>query len=220
MTERIINELWELYIPNGPMHWVALQLEAYARRALDSVPLASNIEQARALSEVHEFLIKRDFTQESNVRRHLAVHRALTKDYVPVVHDVLLVSAFELLAKASLIRRSLVVHEIKEPIDLSDMQRKIPIHRNTLRARQKLGETIVFSNRTIGLSVLLGSKYRKHYPLSNLEYQGLKEARERRNLIHFQVHLLWNVSKSLIEFAAYLGQNIPKFINGRRQRSA
>jgi hypothetical protein len=197
----------------------ALYLDAYSRKTLSRVTLVGCLERAEALLDVAEDHFVASFTNERSRRIHEHVFRALSDCYEPIVDDVLLISAFEMYAKASLLRRGFAVHEISAPKDLRDTQRSKPIHRNTLRARKRTGANVAFKEGTIGLSTLLSKEYEAKYPMPTDVKKGLGEARRRRNLVHFQTALMWAVTRDLVAFATHLNSKVPVFVNGRRKRA-
>jgi hypothetical protein len=69
---------------------------------------------------------------------------------------------------------------------------------------------VVFSEKTVGLGILLKPAYLKKYPITKQVATGLEEIRERRNQIHFQTGFAWSVTSDVLATVAHLDQVIPK----------
>ncbi len=184
------------------LDWSALSM-------LNRTTIAANIDRARLLRRLIDESLATGVTDEATFHMRVELHNMLTDLFEVITDDLLLLSAFELHAKAELLRRGYIVHEL-EAGDLSDQQKKRPLHVRTVRAALNRGEQVRFRDHTIGVSVLLRGSYRAKYPFSPSVLRGLREVQNRRNLIHFHVGLAWTVSEDLLAAAQFLDKAIPQ----------
>ncbi len=149
------------------------------------------------------------------------IFRLLTECYEPIADDVLVISAFEIHAKATLLRSGYVIHEIARPRSLSKRQRESPVHVRTLRAAAHAGELPQFKQTTVGIDTLLKNAYRKHYAVPEKASLALQEVRRRRNFVHFAEPYVWSVERELLELIEHLSAVIPPIrIRRRTHRGA
>ncbi|MGH7926480.1 MAG: hypothetical protein ACREQV_01635 [Candidatus Binatia bacterium] len=185
-------------------------LDQAARSMLERTRIINNVERARLLLDALDRLPTPVEARESSEGElWFELFRLLCDNYAPIVDDLLLISAFEMAAKASLLRAGYVIHEIETPKDLRACQRKRPVHRRTVRASITRGTDVQFSDRTIGMPALMEPKYFVRHRLPRGAASALREVQGRRNLVHFQMLLMWGVDRDLISLVEHLDRSLP-----------
>ena len=199
----------DLYKSGGKIAPYTRMLDWSARQMLQKTTIFGTLVRAKALHQIfHSMPFGANPSQEELERSHELLgllHECLS----PLVYDLLLLSAFEINAKTELLRKRYVVHDVLGPDDIADRQRKQPIHVRTVQASQQTSTPITFKDTTLGLGTLLKPNYKKYYPMSPLANAGLKEVRERRNLVHFHMGYGWTITPELFAFVEHLNRAIP-----------
>ncbi len=199
--------------------YYAKQLDWSARSMLDKAKLTSNIERAKSLRALLDKHMIKSYNDDEHIEEAVLIHKLLSECFEVITDDLMFLSAFEMYAKGKLLRKGYLVHEVKKPSNLCKKQRKNPIHMRTIRALDKKGESIEFSEKTIGIGQLLEAGYISKYPLGSAALKGLSEVRGRRNLVHFQMGMAWTVSTDLLEFVEHLDSVIPAHEKNRKKQS-
>lgn len=197
----------------------AKQLEGSARSMLDKAKLASNLERAKSLRALLDKHMAKGEKDDEHVEEIFLIHRLLNECFEVITDDLMLLSAFEMYTKGKLLRKGYLVHEVRKPNKMYKRQKKSPVHVRTVRALDRKGEHIEFSEKTIGIGQLLEQGYICKFPLGQSVLKGLSEVRKRRNLVHFQMGMAWSITQELIDFVEYLESVVPAHENGRRKQS-
>ena len=197
----------------------AQQLHQGARLMLERTAIVSNLQRAYLLLDVMESLQHSPQVGVSQESRVFGVFALLTDCYSYIADDLLVAAAFEIHAKAKLLKAGYVIHNIREPVHLRKLQKKQPIHVRTVRARMKQGDNVLFDRITLGIATLLEARYLSHYPLTPGALGALGEVRRRRNLVHFAEPHSWAVDRNLLELVEHLNRDIPPFRKRQRRRS-
>jgi hypothetical protein len=177
---------------------------------LERTAILPNLERANLLLDVLERLTPAErFGDESEQSRFFGIFRLLSACYAVIADDLLILSAFEIHAKAVLLKSGYVIHEIRKPAALKSRQRERPIHVRTIRAAIRSGDSVVFAHTTLGIKTLLQSKYITRYPVPLDATIALEEVRTRRNYVHFAEPYAWGVDRNLLELVAHLNKAIP-----------
>jgi hypothetical protein len=204
--------LHDRYRNGGPLQPEADMILRMARHTLESATLIKHFNREKVIRDLMDEWNKGGLGVSTDRRIVVALELGMLLNvefFKVVVDDMLLVSAFEMHAKAALLKKGYIVHYVEFPLDLKKTQKSRPIHVRTVRAMVKKVNIPKFSQKTLGLSDLLRDEYVLHYPLSQLERKGLKEAIERRNLIHFHTGTAYNVTHALLALAKHLMSIIP-----------
>jgi hypothetical protein len=190
-----------------------------ARVMLDRTTIVPNLQRAKILLDVLDVLQTGDHhDNELELQRVFDVFSLLTDCFEPIADDVLIISALEIHAKAELLRKGYVIHEIRQPSRLRKQQKEKPVHVRTVRAAIRKGEQVVFNQGTLGIGLLLIDKYLKHYPVPPTAVAALAEVRRRRNFVHFPDPYGYGVDRGLLQLVQHLHTVIPP-IKIRRRRS-
>jgi len=176
-----------------PLNW-------FARNTLEKAKIAQNIERAKELRGVYDSLLK----DKRPVEEWSTVFRVLSGYYEVIQDDLMLISAYELHLKSKLLRKNYAIHEICAPKELSKRQKKEPIHKRTMQAYIARGETIKFTEKTLGISTITEKGYAKFHTTNRSVERGFKIAKARRNLVHFTLGHAYQVDKELLDFVEYL----------------
>ena len=188
----------------------ARAIEWSARRLLQRTRILENLSRAKTLRK----LLDRSFVSGQNddeaVMDRFELHDMLIDCYDVMVDDLLLLSAFENHAKAVLLARGYVVHQINKPAYLKSKQRAAPVHVRAVRSAIRKGEAVSFSEKTVGLQELFEGAYLRRFPIPADVNKGLQEIRARRNQIHFNSGFAWTLSIEVLAAASHLGSTIPK----------
>jgi hypothetical protein len=219
-SDRSIHDLFhDHYSGSGSAaSWIEY-IDRGARVMLDRTTIVPNLQRAKVLRDVLDVFGTGDHLNELEQQRVFDVFSLLTGCFEPIADDVLIISALEIHAKAELLRKGYVIHEIRHPSRLRKQQKDAPVHVRTVRAAIRKGEQVVFNHGTIGISVLLLDKYLKHYPIPPNAVAALAEVRRRRNFVHFPDPYAYGVDRSLIELVQHLHNVIPPIKIRRRPRS-
>jgi len=120
----------------------------------------------------------------------------ISKRYDIVHDDLFIVAAFENFAKAELLSKRYLVHRIRDPKKLSRIQRRHPIHINTIRSKKYRSEVFI-EHSTIGVNNLLHDKYLAIIGITDAEKIALENCRQIRNSIHFGGPRVYGYGKGL-----------------------
>ena len=211
--------LHDVYREGKALAAYAPTLEWAARSFLDKATLIRRLESARITTTLIDTAFKQPFTDP--MRPDVGALTRLSMEFFePLVDDVLLISAFENMAKAKLLRRRYVVHEITRPRALAERQRGEPVHVMTINSEMKRCQRVDFKETTIGLATLLKPQYLRLFPLPTKAMKAMEEVRLRRNLVHFNFGLMWRLSSELIALADHLNAKIPKHRSHQRSTAA
>jgi len=123
----------------------------------------------------------------------------LWRDTYDVEHDDLfMIAAFENYAKASLLSKGYVVHQIKSPNKLCRKQHTTPIHIRTIRSKNNLKE-LYLKHNTISMTQILEPNYIKALGLSEKETISIKKCKSIRNSIHFGGPKIYGLGSELYD---------------------
>jgi hypothetical protein len=217
---RSIHDLYhDRYVSGGRRLDDARQLDVGARLMLERSTILPRLSRAKVLLDLLDLCWQGGKHQEASERQRVFdVFGLLTECYQPVVDDLLVISAFEIHAKAVLLKLGYVIHQIRKPKALRSLQNESPVHVRTVRASTKRGEDVLFHRNSVGIEVLLQDEYLKHYPLPVGAAAAIMEARTRRNTIHFAEPYVWALDRNLVELVEHLGSAIPRVPIRRRAR--
>ena len=129
----------------------------------------------------------------------MGLFRAQCELHEYIIDEVAIVSAFELYAKAILLKKQCLIHEITQPSYLRAQQKRSPIHRATYRASHRKGETPQISFKTLGTSQLLKLKYKKKIGLPSHVYTEIANFNKDRNLVHLHAIQIYGLSEKNIK---------------------
>lgn len=185
-------------------------LEWSARSIFKKAKIAENYKRAKILRKILDEKFKAaDFDDEQSVHEIGDLHFILVECHEVITDDLLIISAFETMAKRRLMGKCYVIHEIENPRDLRSRQRRSPIHARTIKAYEDRGESVTFRENTIGIHLLMQKGYRKRISFPDDLQGGIEIARKRRNLIHFRIASFYTVEIELLDLVAYLDDFIP-----------
>jgi hypothetical protein len=215
---RSIHDLYhDRYVSGGRRLNDARQLDVNARMMLERSKILPNLARANLLLDLLDFCRKGGHVlDDAEHQRVFDVFSLLMECYQYIVDDLLVVSAFEIHAKAVLLKSGYVIHQIREPKKLRKIQSKAPIHVRTVQASSKRGEEVRFQSYSLGIGVLLQEKYLQHYPLPSGTDAAIAQAKTRRDTIHFAEHYPWAVDRNLLKLVEHLGSAIPPIRIRRR----
>lgn len=218
-ADRNIHDLFhDYYVGSAAMRSWIDYIHRGARVMLDRTTIATNLKRAKMLLDVLDVFWRDDLVVDEPARqRAFDIFSLLTECFEPVADDVLIISALEIHAKAELLRKGYVIHEIRRPGRLRNQQKQKPVHVRTVRAAVRSGEAVLFNQGTIGVSVLLADKYLKKYPVPSSAATALAEVRRRRNFVHFPDPYAYSVDRSLVELVQHLDTVIPRITEGKRR---
>lgn len=219
-SNRSIHDLFhDHYSGSGSAaSWIEY-IDRGARVMLDRTAIVRNLQRAKLLVDVLDVFWTGDhIDNELERQRVFDLSSLLTDCFEPIADDVLIISALEIHAKAELLRKGYVIHEIRRPSRLRKQQKDRPVHVRTVRAAIRKGEQVVFNQFTIGISILLLDKYFKHYPVPPTAVAALSEVYRRRNFVHFPDPYTYGVDRSLLELVQHLHAVIPPVKTRRRLR--
>jgi hypothetical protein len=207
-----IHELYHAhYARGGSIAAWADQLHQNARIMLQRTAILPSLSRANLLLDVLErFTPAERFGDESEQSRFFGIFRLLTECYEVIADDLLILSALEIHAKATLLKAGYVIHDIRKPTALRQRQKERPIHVRTVRANINKGEDVVFAQTTLGVSTWLQQRYVRFYPLPAGAVNALAEVRRRRNFVHFAEPYTWTVDRNLLELVGHLNNVIPQ----------
>jgi hypothetical protein len=201
----------DLYKSGKAFGRTAKLLRYSARQMFDKADIANNLNKAKKLRALYDYLrTQKGGAPLEQMERWSIPFEALNDCFSVILDDLMLLSAYEMYAKAFLISKGYVVHEIEIPQSLKRLQKKGPIHVRTIRAKMASGEVVKFQETTIGIGHLLSSGYKAKVKTPKLVEDGLIEARNRRNRIHFALSYTWSVTPQLLALVEYLDKEIPK----------
>jgi hypothetical protein len=217
-----IHDLFhDLYVTRGTKFLPhAEYLERGARLVLERTAILPNLPRARLLLDVLDECRPTATGSEGAHERFFGIFRLLMELYESIADDLLVLSAIELHAKAVLLRAGYVIHEIRKPSSLKQVQRSTPVHVRTIRAKLRKGEEVRFSRTTLGIRSLFDDGYIKHYPMTATARAAIADVRRRRNLVHFFEPFAWSIDRGLLELVEHLNFTIPRIDKQMRIRSA
>lgn len=133
-----------------------------------------------------------------------------SKFYQHIVDDIVICSAFEMYAKATLLKKQYVVQNIDYPNNRKKEQKIKPIHLRTLMSDKSKGIIWRLSKNTLPVSLLLKncyfSKITKHDKLRSV----LVELNNRRNLLHYNVASAYAIEMPMLTEINFLINTINK----------
>jgi hypothetical protein len=220
-ANRNIHDLFhDHYVGNASAaSWIE-SIDRGARVMLDKTTILPNLARAKILRDVLDVFWTGDhLNNEPERQRVFDIFSLLTDCFEPIADDILIISALEIHAKAALLRKGYVIHEIRRPSRLRQQQKHTPVHMRTVRAAIRKGEQVLFNQTTIGIGLLLVDKYLKHYPLPPSAAAALAEVRQRRNFVHFPDPYAWGVDRNLLELVQHLDVAIPRIKVRAKRRS-
>ena len=197
------------YINGGGVAAWANQLHQNARIMLQRTAILPSLARANLLLDVLDRFTPAERSDESVQARFFGVYRLLTECYEVIADDLLILSALEIHAKATLLKAGYVIHDIRKPRALNQQQKDRPVHVRTVRAFVNKGGHVEFARTTLGIGVCLQPKYIRHYPLPAGAATALAEVRRRRNFVHFAEPYFWTVDRDLLELVGHLDETIP-----------
>ena len=204
------------YANGGVIKHEAEFLDRGARVMLSKTKIVPNLARASMLLDVFEHLPPAE--DAASQERMFNVFHLLSDCYEPVADDVLILAAFEIHAKAQLLRRGYAIHEIHTPSDLKRTQRRSPVHVRSIRALGRRGTPPVFTDKTIGISSLMAPNYFRIYRLPSVAAEtALEEVRRRRNFVHFGEPYTWALDRALLNLVSHLERVIPQIVVRRRR---
>lgn len=209
------------YIRGGSIRAWANQLHLNARLMLQRTAILPSLSRAQLLLDVLDrFAPPEHFSDESEQSRFFGIFALLTECYEVIADDLLVLSSLELHAKATLLKGGYVIHQIRKPAKLKQLQETDPVHVRRVRARAKNGDEIVFGQKTIGIATWLKPAYMKRYPLPAGAAAAVDEVRRRRNFVHFMEPYTWTVDRNLLDLVSHLDQVIPRMrMRGKRRQA-
>ena len=185
-------------------------LDWTARSIYEKAKVAQNLTRAKLLRKIVDEKFKGSKKKtEQEILEIRDLHLLLVECYEVITDDLLLISSLELIAKRKLVAKCYVIHQVKAPKSLCNEQKRKPIHARTIQAMERAGKPVSFRESTIGISVLLGKRYRQATAIPDHILSGVQIARRRRNLIHFHVANFYTVETELLNFIGYLNEVIP-----------
>lgn len=193
----------QLYETGGdPSHCVH-GLMCMARSLLDRTKIVPNLAVAK------DRLRTADDQKQALGNEHIGewgeLYLKAYECYEEFVDDLLLLSAFELLAKARLLEQGYVIHSIDNPSSRRNDQKNEPLLAERLRA-----EGCDMSNsHTIGITSLLKPAYRELYAFNSDVEQGLEKIRSRRNLVHFNMGYGYKLTREILAAVEFLDDSVP-----------
>ena len=176
------NRIIKIYDNGGSLVSISDALLYSARRMIEKAKLIKNIDSVLATTEIiHHLLDDSTGILENEVRQ---LSKVMFSNYEHIVDDMIIISSYEMYAKAVLLRKRYIVHEIIKPNNIRRKQKKNPYHILTYRSDKKNNNDVSISQRTITVSTLLNNKYTTMLGLTRDEITFLKELNLRRNLCH------------------------------------
>jgi hypothetical protein len=170
-----------------------------ASKMLNNAKIANNIADAICLRKGLDKIINEPTPElfgMANILHH--------KFYQHIVDDIILMSSFEMYAKACLLKKQYIVHVIEKPNKFKKEQKNFPVHLKTLLAQKAKGEVWKLSNNTIPVSLLLKDKYFEKITKRS-ELKGvLEELNRRRNLLHYNVASSFSLEMKMLLEIEYL----------------
>jgi hypothetical protein len=203
---RSIHDLYhDRYLSGGRRLHDARQLDLGARVMLERSTILPSLSRAKVLLDLLDLCRKGGQVHgDAERQRVFDVFGLLMDCYQLIVDDLLVIFAFEIHAKAVLLKAGYVIHQIRKPKALRSLQSESPIHIRTVQASSKRGEEVGFQPHSLGIDLLLREKYLQHYPLPSGGAAAIAEVRKRRNTIHFVEPYVWAVDRSLIQLVEHL----------------
>jgi hypothetical protein len=208
----VVDSLHESYEKSGKsFKWFALGLESHARSILDYAKIASALERGRILNSLKDRLSALNKKRANDLYIDQIVSM-LNDCYRPIVDDVMLLSAFELYARARLLRDGCVVHNIVAPAVLKKKQELEPVRVNSVRSAARKGQSVSFSEVSLGIPCLLKPRYRDKYPklMSQSVLNGFEEVSRRANVNHFYINSGLRITDDLLAAVDYLDSVLPR----------
>lgn len=209
-AKRDFDWLESIYRNGGSTRGSSRILFLNAQRLLKKSNLARNLSRARDLGKVRKLLYELG-PDHAGFEHALTVFKEQSAYYDVIVDDVIIVGAFELYAKAMLLKKQRLPHVITKPGPLARGQKNRPIHFRTYRSELKKGD-VSLSTKTLAASTLIGPGYRSALDLPASVFPELRKIIERRNRIHFHGAMGWTIESSMIDAVQSLSDAIDRWV--------
>lgn len=176
--------LEHIYSKGGSLKKITPMIFFRAKQMLGNAHIANNLHNALILAKIKE---SKYGNSEMEMDDYLSLFEVLMSFYRDLIDDVVIISSFEIYAKAILLNKQFIVHEIQSPAKLAKEQKNKPLHFRSYRALLKKGEVIKIKERTLTASLLLSSQYSTKLELSRSTITEMKKFNKSRNKIHFHM---------------------------------
>lgn len=179
-----------------------------ASKMLKNAKIVQNIDDAIYLRKALDKILNHiDHPIEDSFGLANILHH---KFYQHIVDDIIICSAFEMYAKATLLKKQYVIQAIDYPNNRKKEQNEKPIHIKTLLSDKSKNAIWRLSRNTLPISILLKhnyfSKITKHEELLPV----LLEINKRRNLLHYNVASAYNLEMPMLTEIEFLINTINK----------
>jgi hypothetical protein len=181
----------------------AREILHYAKKMLGKAKIVQNLESAITISQAMNLT-----RGQPDIDLHMGLFRSLSQFHEYIIDEVAIVSAFELYAKATLLKKQYLIHEITRPAHLRTKQKKTPIHRATFRASYRKGENPQVDFKTLGTGKLLSAKYKKCIGLPSYVFTEIASFNKDRNLVHLHAIQIYGMSEKKLRGIKALKKNI------------
>ena len=172
---------------------------------LNKTKISKHLDEAISLCKVHSHLLQ---VNDCDIEDKIHLYQVLSSFYEPIIDDVLIFSAFELIAKAKLLKKRYIVHEVRDCTDdskFSKKQKTEPLHISTYRKLFKEGHINGIKGITIGGRILLKEKYYEKLNMLNIHKSSIENMRFMRNRLHsVELGYAWGVELEWLEAVRYL----------------
>ena len=195
------------YQNGGSLKKFAKHIGESSARMLNRAKIVKNIDKAVLIRSLIDDYISKSKDPGNKL---LSTYMLLMDYHDSLVDEVIIISAFELYAKAILMTKGYFVYVINSPSDLHHEQKKRPIHRLEYRHLVKSGKLVNFSGNTISASILLGKNYQKTLNVSDHLIHELNKINKRRNFVHFTTSYGYTLDKHLFSAIQEIKQLIEK----------
>ncbi|MCE9686479.1 hypothetical protein LZP73_09670 [Shewanella sp. AS16] len=195
----------DVYKNGGTLRLETQAITRNAKTLFDRAKIVSKLEQAKLLRELSETLF-----ESQPPFRDLALNASLVQQefYRYLEDDILIMAAFELFAKAFLLKCGYLIHKIKSPSNLHKQQNRKPVSFSTYRAELKRREDIQLLLQTLSVSTLLKTEYVRLLEFAPEVVSELSRINERRNKIHLVLCGTVKMDMKALRAIEYLGQRI------------
>ena len=175
------NEIiFRTIIAGGSLKSEVDHLRHVARKYMRRARIAEEADQAIKLHKVLDELPR----SQKDIESVFTVYNEILSKHDLVHDDLFIIAAYENYAKAILLGKQYVIHQLSKPKKLRNQQYRRPVHFKTLRGKC-YKDSFFIEHKTIGVSVLLNSDYAKKIGITSNEVKSLEKCRLMRNQIHF-----------------------------------
>ena len=205
-----LNKKLQLYYIKGFRKPMYKGLYINSEKMIRNAKIVQNIYYAICLSKSLDKLLK-----DTNIPilDTLGLHDILHhKFYQHIIDDIILMSAFEMYAKATLLKKQYIVQIINVPSQYKKEQRNKPIHVKKLLSEKSKGIIWKLSDNTLSVSILLKDAYFEKITKRKSLQKTLMEINKRRNLLHFNIASSYSLKTTMLQDLEYLIKLIKKSV--------